>query len=171
MPDWPIWVWVVIAVVVLAIIIAIVIAATRGSKGARIERAEQLRAKAHEDDRIVSARKDRTDGLSARAEAVRDEARSEGQRADDLRMEAAAAEERSARAAEAAELDDDQARHSREKLDEAVQERDQKLRKADELDPRRDGHEDHHLEGDVPGDAERHRTDPGGSPLGRDNRS
>lgn len=143
MPDWPIWVWVVIAVVVIAIIVGIIIAVTRGGGDRKHERAEQLRSKAHENDSAIAARKKRTDELAARADAVRREALAETERAEALRAETARAEENAARASQEAELRDDEAHHSREKLDEIVADREETLRKAEALDPddhRRDDH-------------------------------
>ncbi|MHA6513033.1 hypothetical protein [Tessaracoccus sp. Z1128] len=136
MPEWPLWVWVLIALVVLALIIGIIAAASRGKRSANMERADQLRARAHEQDRLVAAREERAEDLAAKAEAVRHDAISEGERAEVLRRKAEEAEERAALAAEEAELRDDEARHSREALDQVARERDEQLRKADELDPR-----------------------------------
>lgn len=136
MPEWPVWVWVIIIVVVLAVIIAAIVAATRGREGARIERADDLRQRAHENDRLLAARQERAEDLTTRAEAVRQDALTETERAEELRQAAAEAEERAALAAEEAELRDDEARHSRHALDELEREREEKLRKADEIDPR-----------------------------------
>lgn len=159
MPDWPIWVWVLIAVVVLAIIIAIVVG-TNQKKVADHNRAEELRGRAAEEESLLGKRRERADELTDRAESSRAAALAEAERAEDLRREAEAAEERAAYATEDAEVLITEADRSQHDFDSAVEEHDKLLREADRRDPEvrtdRDGNrivgEDEHRGVDPDGD-------------------
>ncbi|MDO5736235.1 MAG: hypothetical protein Q4P15_07140, partial [Propionibacteriaceae bacterium] len=141
--DSIMWLWLVIAAVVLIVIIviAVVVARSKGQVRNR-ERATELRTHAAQDADLLDSRRERTEDLESQANAARQRAMTESDKADALRVQAGERDEEAARASEKAEILDDEATHSREALDEAVEERDEALREADRRDP--DVHTDRH---------------------------
>lgn len=135
--------WIVIGAIVLVLIIVVVVIVSRGkSKERNRERASELRTRAAQDEPLISTRQDRTVELEHEAEAARQKAMSESARAEELRSQAGAADELAARAADDAEILEGEATHSRESLDEALEDHEETLREADKRDP--DVHTDRH---------------------------
>lgn len=141
--DNAVWMWVAIAAAVVIVIIVVAVIMSRGKGEVRNrERATELREKASQDEALLDSRQERTKHLESQAEAARQRAMTESDRADSLRVQAGESDELAARAADKAEILDDEATHSRESFDEAVAERDEALREADRRDP--DVHTDRH---------------------------
>lgn len=134
MPDWPIWVWVLIVVIALIIIFAIIAGANQ-KKVADRQHAEELRSRATQDEHLLEKRRERADDLSTQAESSRTAAMMEAERAERLRQEAEAAEERAAYATEDAEVLITEADRSRGDYDSALKEHDNMIREADRRDP------------------------------------
>ena len=170
MPDWPMWVWILIVVVVLAIIVAAIVAANNSNRAADRARAQELREQAARDEHLLDARRTKAEVVAAQAETSRSAALIETERADALRAQADEADERAARAAEDAESINLEADRVQSDLEAARAEHDDLLREADLRDPDGADPEDRHRGSDVDGDGERDpeegvRLRDGGRPL------
>ncbi|WP_153504946.1 hypothetical protein [Cumulibacter manganitolerans] len=115
------WVWIVIAVVVLIIIALIIVAMRKNSASAKRERANELREKAQERDMHVREREAAAAKTAAEADAARAEAEKRAAEAKQRAIES----DRLAQQAHAKNAEYQEARSDRDDL----------LRRADEMDP------------------------------------
>jgi len=115
--DGSTWLWIVLAIVVIAVVIVAALAGTRKQKSMRINKADTMRDEAAEDAALLAQRENKAAEMDARARAAQAEA--DAKTAEAERLAATAERQQAGVADERTDLDE-------------------RLRRADEVDPRVD---------------------------------